>query len=75
MTRLPTLFDAARFRTRLELAIRTRGCSRFEAATEAGIDPATVSRILRGWRPGVESLYKLCAWLGVEPSEFRKEAS
>ena len=40
------------------------------AAAEIGIGAATLSRIERGKLPDIETLGKICDWLGVEASVF-----
>ena len=40
------------------------------AAGEIGISPATLSRIERGRVPDIETLGKVCRWLGVDPAEY-----
>ena len=37
------------------------------AAGEIGISPATLSRIEHGSLPDLETLGKVCRWLGVDP--------
>lgn len=43
------------------------------AAAEAGISPATFSRIELGHMPDLETFAKICVWLGRNPSEFLGE--
>jgi transcriptional regulator with XRE-family HTH domain len=40
------------------------------AAGEIGISPATLSRIENGRVPDLETLKKVCAWLGVDPAVY-----
>jgi transcriptional regulator with XRE-family HTH domain len=40
------------------------------AAGEIGISPATLSRIEHGRVPDLDTLRKVCRWLGVEPAEY-----
>jgi transcriptional regulator with XRE-family HTH domain len=40
------------------------------AAGEIGISPATLSRIENGRVPDLDTLKKVCAWLGVDPAEY-----
>lgn len=40
---------------------------------EAGVSPATLSRIERGKDFTIAVFTKICAWLGKEPGEFFKE--
>lgn len=40
------------------------------AAREAGISPATLSRVENGNVPDLETFEKLCQWLGEDPSHF-----
>ncbi len=40
------------------------------AARDAGVSPATLSRIENGNVPDLETFEKLCQWLGEDPSRF-----
>ncbi len=40
------------------------------AAGEIGISPATLSRIENGRVPDLDTLKKVCTWLGVDPGEY-----
>lgn len=40
------------------------------AAGEIGISPATLSRIENGRVPDLETLRKVCNWLGVDAAEY-----
>ena len=40
------------------------------AAGEIGISPATLSRIENGRVPDLDTLKKVCAWLGVDPAAY-----
>jgi transcriptional regulator with XRE-family HTH domain len=40
------------------------------AAAEAGISPATLSRVENGHMPDLETFAKICKWLGRDPREF-----
>jgi transcriptional regulator with XRE-family HTH domain len=40
------------------------------AAAEIEISPATLSRIENGRIPDLETLKKVCVWLGVEPARY-----
>jgi transcriptional regulator with XRE-family HTH domain len=40
------------------------------AAGEIGISPATLSRIEHGRVPDIETLGKVCRWLGVDPADY-----
>lgn len=40
------------------------------AASEIGISPATLSRIENGRVPDLETLRKVCAWVGVDPAVY-----
>lgn len=40
------------------------------AAREAGVSPATLSRIENGHIPDLETFERLCRWLGEDPSDF-----
>jgi transcriptional regulator with XRE-family HTH domain len=40
------------------------------AARDAGISPATLSRIENGHVPDLETFEKICQWLGKDPSRF-----
>lgn len=49
---------------------RRQGRGVREAAKEAGISPATLSRIENGKVPDLETFGKVCAWLGADPAVF-----
>jgi len=40
------------------------------AAREAGVSPATLSRIENGHLPDLETFERLCRWLGEDPNRF-----
>jgi transcriptional regulator with XRE-family HTH domain len=40
------------------------------AAGEIGVSPATLSRIENGRVPDLETLRKVCRWLGVDPAGY-----
>jgi transcriptional regulator with XRE-family HTH domain len=40
------------------------------AAAEMNISPATLSRVERGHIPDMQTLDKICAWLGENPETF-----
>ena len=54
-----------------ELVRERRGAKGVRAAAaEAGISPATFSRIENKHMPDLETFAKICRWLQVDPSEF-----
>ena len=40
------------------------------AAREAGVSPATLSRVENGHTPDMETFERLCAWIGADPRRF-----
>jgi transcriptional regulator with XRE-family HTH domain len=40
------------------------------AARDAGVSPATLSRIENGHIPDLETFERLCRWLGEDPNSF-----
>ena len=54
-------------RQKLKEKIGPRGIR--ETAAEIGVSPATLSRLLRGHVPDIETFTRLCRWLRVEPSQ------
>jgi len=40
------------------------------AARDAGVSPATLSRIENGHVPDIETFERLCRWMGADPAEF-----
>ena len=44
-----------------------------EAAREAGVSPATLSRVENGHPPSLENFRRLCLWLKVSPAEIFEE--
>lgn len=65
-------FDARLLAARIRLAIASRNIQQQEAATQARVNQATMSRAIHGGMVSVPSLYRLCAWLGCEPGEFAR---
>src|SRR5207249_7254287 len=54
-----------------QMVQRKRGSMGIRAAAgEIGISPATLSRIENGRVPDLDTLKKICAWLGVDPSAY-----
>lgn len=54
-----------------DLVLRTRGSMGVRAAAkEIGISPTTLSRIERGHIPDLNTLDKVCDWIGVNPEKF-----
>src|SRR5258708_29194798 len=50
---------------------RKRGSMGIRAAAgEIGISPATLSRIENGRVPDLDTLKKVCTWLGVDPAAY-----
>lgn len=43
-----------------------------EACQQIGISKATLSRLEKSKLPDVETLGKVCAWLGTEPNKYFK---
>jgi transcriptional regulator with XRE-family HTH domain len=41
-----------------------------EAAKQAKVSPATLSRVENGKVPDLETFSKICQWLGEDPAEF-----
>ncbi len=52
----------------LKNRIRAKEISERQAAREIGVAPTTVSRILAGESVDIDTLVKVCAWIGVSPS-------
>jgi len=48
--------------------IKAKGISERQAAREIGVAPTTVGRILAGESVDVDTLVKVCEWIGVSPS-------
>lgn len=49
---------------------RRAGMGIRQAAKEANVSPATLSRVENGKVPDLETFSKICQWLGEDPSEF-----
>jgi transcriptional regulator with XRE-family HTH domain len=63
--------DPAHLGGRVRAHRRGRGLGVREAAEEAGVSPATLSRVERGdYLPGRDNLLKLAAWLGEAIDEL-----
>lgn len=41
-----------------------------EIAKEIGVSPATLSRVIRGNLPDLETFGKICKWLKIDPAEI-----
>lgn len=53
------------------LIARKRGSRGIRAAAaEAGVSPATLSRVENGNLPDLATFAKICRWLGVDPARF-----
>lgn len=52
------------------LRVRRGSLSLRQAAAEAGVSFSTLTRVEAGAQPDLASFTRLCAWLGVPPSEF-----
>jgi len=57
-------------RLALRIEERRAGMGIRQAAKEAGVSPATLSRVENGKVPDLETFSKICQWLGEDPSEF-----
>lgn len=56
--------------TLARVARRARNLTQREVAAAAGIDPAALSRIERGWeRPTERVRYRIASVLGLDPAE------
>lgn len=54
-----------------KLVARTRGSRGIRAAAaEAGVSPATLSRVENGHMPDLATFAKVCRWVNCDPSEF-----
>jgi len=49
---------------------RRAGMGIRQAAMEAKVSPATLSRVENGKVPDLETFSKICQWLGEDPAEF-----
>lgn len=50
--------------------MKSQGLSTRDVAQEVGISHSTVSRVTRGLPCHVDSLAKLCGWLGMDPGIY-----
>lgn len=64
------MFNRQLFAASLETHIANRKLSLRQAATESGVSASTLSRLLRGELPDMESFEKLAAWLQRDPGVF-----
>ncbi|HEV2146272.1 MAG TPA: helix-turn-helix transcriptional regulator [Longimicrobiaceae bacterium] len=46
-----------------------------DTAAEIGVSPSTLSRVEQGKAPDVDTLAKLCFWLGITPAELMPSLS
>lgn len=54
----------------LRLAAKRGAMGVRAAARDAGVSPATLSRIENGHVPDIETFERLCRWMGADPAEF-----
>ena len=57
-----------------EIAVKRGAVGVRAAAREAGVSPATLSRIENGNVPDLETFEKICNWLGSDPGRFLSTA-
>jgi len=53
-----------------QIAVKRGAVGVRAAARDAGISPATLSRVENGNVPDLETFEKLCRWLGEDPGRF-----
>lgn len=53
-----------------QIQARRAGKGVREAAKEAGVSPATLSRVENGKIPDLETFGKICHWLGEDPAVY-----
>lgn len=63
-------FNRQAFRTRLQVAIQQGHFSLREAAKESGVSASTLSRLLNGEMPDMETFATLTRWLQADVSVF-----
>lgn len=63
-------FDRTLFRATLQTHLTKNSLSIHEAAKEAGVSAATMSRIASGKLPDIESFTKLVEWLRIDANLF-----
>ena len=68
-------FDHAAFVAELERARAERGMSLRQVATEAGLEPSTLQRIVNGSVPDLPRFALLLDWLSVPADQFIRRAS
>ena len=62
--------DAISLETLIErVNVKRAGAGIRDTAAKIGISPATLSRVLRGNLPDLETFKKICAWVDVDPGE------
>ena len=70
ITQKPGTFDYVGFYAAVDAARIAKRISMREVARQAGISPATVSRLGSGKRPNVETLAALTCWAGLQVDWF-----
>lgn len=74
MRRQATHYDAAAMAYHLRCALSGRGLKQADLARQAGVNDASLHRILKGTGyPDVESFLRLCDWLGVSADTFSRK--
>lgn len=66
----PDLFDGDLFRRTMRAVIEARRTSMHQAAKDARLSVATISRLNADRAPDVESFARLCHWMEIAPSLF-----
>lgn len=64
------MFDRQCFAAALESHLASHYLPLREAAKQSGISASTLSRLLHGETPDMETFAQLCRWLGVVPGAF-----
>lgn len=68
-------FNSEAFYAALNAARLSRQLTWKEVATEAGVNPSTLSRMGQGKRPDVNGLAALLSWSGLSLDDFTKHGS
>lgn len=64
-------FDVIGFRAAVDRSRAARGLLWKHIAQQTGVSAATLSRMQDGRRPDAASLAALCAWAGIDPTNYR----
>lgn len=66
-------FDVTLFRGAIDAKRRSRGVTWAEVSRRTGVHQTALSRMGRGLKPSIDSVYALLAWSGLDANAFMDE--